>query len=226
MQIIPSSWRVVGLDMDGDGLRDPQNIYDAAGAAMVYLCAGGRDLSTADGLREAVLSYNDSPAYLSAVLEWKAVFDEGRPHRNGRGAVRRCPRDAGRAALRCPSPRSETRVAEPSGATPTAATTQAPDPWGRPRDDDTEATVGTAAPTPAGSAGDAHAERRPARLTRRPTRRRAPSPDPTPTPGPPAPSRDPEPHRDPAPSENPGAEREPRAQRGPDAATAARVPRP
>ena len=51
MQIIPASWRVVGLDMDGDGVRDPQNVYDSAGAAMVYLCSGGRDLATAEGLR-------------------------------------------------------------------------------------------------------------------------------------------------------------------------------
>ena len=58
MQIIPASWRVVGLDMDGDGVRDPQNIYDAAGAAMAYLCAGGRDLGTDEGLRTAILSYN------------------------------------------------------------------------------------------------------------------------------------------------------------------------
>ncbi len=76
MQIIPASWRVVGLDLDGDGVRDPQNVYDSAGAAMVYLCSGGRDLSTADGLRQAVLSYNKSPAYLDAVLAWKAVFDK------------------------------------------------------------------------------------------------------------------------------------------------------
>jgi hypothetical protein len=76
MQIIPASWRVVGLDMDGDGVRDPQNIYDAAGAAMVYLCAGGRDLSSAEGLAKAIRSYNDSDAYLKAVLGWKSIFDQ------------------------------------------------------------------------------------------------------------------------------------------------------
>ncbi len=75
MQLIPASWRVVGVDMDGDGLRDPQDIDDAAGAAMVYLCAGGRDLATPAGLNEAVLSYNHSSDYLRTVLAWKAVFD-------------------------------------------------------------------------------------------------------------------------------------------------------
>jgi hypothetical protein len=75
LQFLPATWRVVGLDLDGDGVRDPQNVYDAAGAAMVYLCAGGRDLGTTAGLRQAVLAYNHSVGYLAQVLRWKAVFD-------------------------------------------------------------------------------------------------------------------------------------------------------
>ena len=74
-QFIPSSWRVAGVDMDADGVRDPQNIFDAAGAAMVYLCAGGRDLATPAGLRQGVLAYNHSTSYLRLVLAWKAVLD-------------------------------------------------------------------------------------------------------------------------------------------------------
>jgi len=75
MQFIPSSWRAVAIDLDGDGVRDPQDLDDAAGAAMVYLCAGGRDLATAEGLREAILSYNRSERYLRLVLAWKQAFD-------------------------------------------------------------------------------------------------------------------------------------------------------
>jgi hypothetical protein len=75
LQLIPASWRLVGVDMDGDGRRDPQDIDDAAGAAMVYLCAGGRDLATTAGVDAAVLSYNHSSEYLRTVLAWKAVFD-------------------------------------------------------------------------------------------------------------------------------------------------------
>ncbi len=74
-QFIPSSWRLAGVDMDADGIRDPQNIFDAAGAAMVYLCAGGRDLATPAGLRQGVLAYNHSISYLKLVLAWKAVLD-------------------------------------------------------------------------------------------------------------------------------------------------------
>jgi hypothetical protein len=61
--------------MDADGVRDPQDVYDAAGAAMVYLCDGGRDLSTQEGLTAAVLAYNHSRVYLRQVLAWKTAFD-------------------------------------------------------------------------------------------------------------------------------------------------------
>ena len=76
MQFIPSSWRLSGVDLDSDGERHPQDIEDAAGAAMVYLCAGGADLSTTDGLRRAIFSYNHSDEYVSLVLAWKQAFDD------------------------------------------------------------------------------------------------------------------------------------------------------
>ncbi len=75
MQFVPASWRVVGLDLDDDGIRDPQNVFDAAGAAMVYLCSGGRDLSSPTELDEAILAYNRSTEYLDLVLAWQTVFD-------------------------------------------------------------------------------------------------------------------------------------------------------
>ena len=46
MQFIPSTWSVVGVDADGDGKRNPQDIDDAALATAVYLCSGDDDLST------------------------------------------------------------------------------------------------------------------------------------------------------------------------------------
>jgi hypothetical protein len=75
MQFIPSTWRLAGVDLDADGERHPQDIEDAAGAAMVYLCVGGTDLSTDQGLRRAIFAYNHSSAYVRLVLAWKAAFD-------------------------------------------------------------------------------------------------------------------------------------------------------
>jgi hypothetical protein len=117
MQIIPASWRVVGLDMDGDGVRDPQNVYDSAGAAMAYLCADGRDLSTAAGLKQAILSYNQSDAYLRAVLAWKSVFDNA--DLEGIGAV---PFVAALAVpMTTPLAPASTRTPAPAPTTTTAA---------------------------------------------------------------------------------------------------------
>ncbi|MFF3458932.1 lytic transglycosylase domain-containing protein [Streptomyces sp. NPDC002730] len=77
MQFIPSTWAVWGSDGNGDGHRDPGNVYDAALAAGRYLCAGGRDLSEAADLDRAILGYNHSTAYLRTVRAWFAYYLEG-----------------------------------------------------------------------------------------------------------------------------------------------------
>ncbi len=74
MQFLPGTWAGFGVDADGDGRADPQNVYDAAAAAADYLCAGGRDMSLDSGLRSAILSYNHSSAYLASVLAWQGRF--------------------------------------------------------------------------------------------------------------------------------------------------------
>jgi len=68
MQFIPSTWSVVGVDADGDGQRNPQDINDAALAAAVYLCSGTDDLSTMAGQERAVFRYNHSQSYVDTVL--------------------------------------------------------------------------------------------------------------------------------------------------------------
>src|SRR4029453_797667 len=67
MQFIPSTWKTWAVDADRDGRADPYDIDDAALAAAYYLCANGRDLGTADGWWNAVLSYNQVTRYASAV---------------------------------------------------------------------------------------------------------------------------------------------------------------
>jgi membrane-bound lytic murein transglycosylase B len=69
MQFIPTSWRSLGRDGNGDGRADPSNIYDAALAAAALLChAGGSGLDTDAGLNRAALGYNNSGRYAALVV--------------------------------------------------------------------------------------------------------------------------------------------------------------
>lgn len=75
MQFIPSTWQLAGRDGNGDGEADPLNIDDAALSAATYLCSGARDLTTAEGWTEAVLSYNQSDSYVRQVREQANAYD-------------------------------------------------------------------------------------------------------------------------------------------------------
>ncbi|MEE1845754.1 lytic transglycosylase domain-containing protein [Streptomyces sp. JV190] len=92
MQFIPSTWAHWGKDGNGDGRRDPANIYDAALAAGYYLCAGPRDLSVKADLDRAILSYNHSDTYLRTVLSWLEFYRKGsHPVADGKGTVPKSP---------------------------------------------------------------------------------------------------------------------------------------
>jgi len=77
MQFIPSTWSVVGVDADGDGRRDPQDIDDAALASAVYLCSGDEDLGTTAGQHAAVFRYNHSESYVDLVLSLMNAYLDG-----------------------------------------------------------------------------------------------------------------------------------------------------
>jgi membrane-bound lytic murein transglycosylase B len=77
MQFIPSTWSVVGVDGDGDGKRNPQDIDDAALATAVYLCSGSEDLSTTKGQEAAVYRYNHSQEYVDLVLSIMRAYASG-----------------------------------------------------------------------------------------------------------------------------------------------------
>ncbi|MFD3436381.1 lytic transglycosylase domain-containing protein [Streptomyces sp. NPDC058685] len=77
MQFIPSTWATWGQDANGDGRKDPNNIYDAALAAGRYLCAGDRDLGVKAHLDRAILGYNHSQEYLRTVLSWFDYYKRG-----------------------------------------------------------------------------------------------------------------------------------------------------
>jgi membrane-bound lytic murein transglycosylase B len=77
MQFLPATWSTVGVDADGDGRRDPEDIDDAALAAAVYLCSGPDDLSTDAGRQAAVLRYNHSASYVRTVLGVASAYQTG-----------------------------------------------------------------------------------------------------------------------------------------------------
>jgi len=77
MQFIPSTWSVVGVDADGDGQRDPQDVDDAALGTAVYLCSGTDDLATVTGQRAAVYRYNHSESYVDLVLSIMNAYLDG-----------------------------------------------------------------------------------------------------------------------------------------------------
>ncbi len=74
MQFIPSTWEQWGRDADGDGVADPENLFDAALAAADYLCAAGGDLRTPKAAANAVLSYNHSEDYMLLVLGYSSAY--------------------------------------------------------------------------------------------------------------------------------------------------------
>ncbi|MBE8520332.1 lytic murein transglycosylase [Amycolatopsis sp. H6(2020)] len=76
-QFIPSTWRGYASDGNGDGVSNPNNIYDEALATARYLCSGGLDLSTDAGQRLAVRRYNNSQSYVDTVLAWASAYRGG-----------------------------------------------------------------------------------------------------------------------------------------------------
>ncbi|MET8949415.1 lytic transglycosylase domain-containing protein [Streptomyces sp. NPDC004533] len=105
MQFIPSTWAWAGRDGNGDGVKDPNNVYDAALAAGHYLCRSDRDLSVQADMNEAILGYNASQDYLNTVLSWYEYYLKG-THSvpDGTGTVPRHRSDSG--ANRDPKPGS------------------------------------------------------------------------------------------------------------------------
>jgi hypothetical protein len=77
MQFLPSTWRVVGVDADGNGVKNPQSIDDAATTAAVYLCSGHGDLSQPSDLSAAIMRYNDSDSYVQMVTAIAATYRLG-----------------------------------------------------------------------------------------------------------------------------------------------------
>ncbi|QRP47567.1 lytic transglycosylase domain-containing protein [Amycolatopsis sp. FDAARGOS 1241] len=76
-QFIPGTWRGYASDGNGDGVSDPDNIYDETLATARYLCSGGLDLSTDQMQRVAVRRYNNSQSYVDTVMAYAAAYRGG-----------------------------------------------------------------------------------------------------------------------------------------------------
>src|SRR5246127_2600444 len=77
MQFLPDTWARYASDGDGDGVADPQNLYDATLAAARYLCSGGLNLRDPTHVMTAILRYNNSMSYAQNVLGWAAAYATG-----------------------------------------------------------------------------------------------------------------------------------------------------
>jgi membrane-bound lytic murein transglycosylase B len=77
MQFLPGTWARYAADGKGDGVADPQNLFDSALAAAKYLCSGGLNLRDPQQVMAAILRYNNSMAYAQNVLGWAAAYATG-----------------------------------------------------------------------------------------------------------------------------------------------------
>ena len=77
MQFLPGTWARYASDGKGDGVADPQNLFDSTLAAARYLCSGGLDLSDPAQVIAAILRYNNSMPYVQNVLGWAAAYVTG-----------------------------------------------------------------------------------------------------------------------------------------------------
>lgn len=77
MQFLPGTWARYAVDGDGDGVPDPQNLFDATLAAARYLCSGGLNLRDPAQVMAAILRYNNSMSYAQNVLGWAAAYATG-----------------------------------------------------------------------------------------------------------------------------------------------------
>ncbi|MEE1754970.1 lytic transglycosylase domain-containing protein [Streptomyces sp. SP18CS02] len=164
MQFIPATWATWGQDGNGDGRKDPNNIYDAAQAAGMYLCANNRDLALKADLDKAILSYNQSREYLRTVLSWFEYYKNA-SHEipDGTGAL--------------PGGRSDSGTGTGTTPTPSPTPTPVPTPTPKPTPGPSKPTPGPSKPTPGPSKP---APGKPGGGTGTPT----PTPTPPPTPAP------------------------------------------
>jgi len=183
MQFISSTWAAWGRG------GDVQNIDDATNGAARYLCAGGRDLTTAAGRNAAALSYNHADWYAADI---EALFLDYVSGRHGASYPAQPPVDAPVAPTGdlfgtpadAPAPTSATPAPSTGNPTPTnpspAPTAATPAPT-----DATRAPATTTAPAPStGNPTPTNTSPAPTSTTPAPTDATSTAPAPRTTPSP------------------------------------------
>lgn len=132
-QFIPSTWESFASDGNGDGVKDPNNIYDAALGTARYLCAEGRDMNKPEDLDRAILRYNPSREYVTAVLAWMRKYQSGDVAElpslpGGGGSQRPAPSGSTPGTRPTPVPPDRKPGNTPGGSTGTRPTPQRPGP--------------------------------------------------------------------------------------------------
>ncbi|MFE4263867.1 lytic transglycosylase domain-containing protein [Streptomyces sp. NPDC056883] len=227
MQFIPSTWASWGQDANGDGRRDPNNVHDAALAAGRYLCAGTRDLRVDADLDRAVLSYNQSSAYLRTVRSWFTYYLKGAhevPDGRGGGSGSGSGGTPGVTPPKpspspSPTPKPTPTPTPPPSPTPSPKPTPTPTPSPTPSPKPTPTPTPSPTPTPTPSPTP----------TPKPTPTPTPSPKPTPSPTPspkPTPTPSPTPSPKPTASVSPSPKPKPSAKPSPSPSASAAGPAP
>ena len=130
MQFIPGTWQSMGVDGDGDGIKNPQDIDDAAMSTAVYLCSGDTDLSDAGDLNQAVLRYNHSQSYVDLVVSIAKAYAGGSWIAVGNGTesddqgVDTAGDQIGDPTIDAPADNNLPQAVDLPGARPTQTTTQ------------------------------------------------------------------------------------------------------
>ncbi|NLE80181.1 MAG: murein transglycosylase [Rhodococcus sp.] len=76
-QFLPETWNRYAADGNGDGVADPQNLFDSAVTTGKYLCDGGLNMRNPIDAAKAVHRYNNSAAYVANVLAWSVGYSTG-----------------------------------------------------------------------------------------------------------------------------------------------------
>ncbi|MER5224131.1 lytic transglycosylase domain-containing protein [Streptomyces flaveus] len=165
MQFIPSTWAWAGRDGNGDGTKNPNNIYDAALAAGHYLCRLDRDMNVQKELNRAILSYNPSTEYLNLVLSWLEYYRKGthevpdgtgtlpsgRSDDNNSGASPNDPSPTPPATSRPPNSNSTPGGGDSTSPTPPGGNSTSPTPPGSPSPPPSNSPPPSTTPPPTGT---------------------------------------------------------------------------